>query len=78
MTHHIHVPPALGMGLGSYDAGFKLMVINYIDKTNNCKHGSKHTKVEATKAEVDKCTLNSEIFHWLQAWMFPRFRTETC
>jgi len=55
MTHHTHVPPALGMELGSYDAGFKLMVVNYINKTNNCKRcRSKHTKVEATKAEVDQ------------------------
>jgi len=46
MTHHIHVHPALGMELGSYDAGFKLMMINYIEKTNNCLLcRSKHTKV---------------------------------
>jgi len=46
MTHHIHVQPPLGMELGSYDTGFKLRVINCIDKTNHCKCcRSKHTKV---------------------------------
>jgi hypothetical protein len=47
MTLHIHVHPELGMELGSYDARFKVMVINYTDKTNSCSAVRKFSIVEA-------------------------------
>jgi hypothetical protein len=46
MTHHVHVHPELGMELGSYDAGFKVMVVNSTDK-NSCSAARKFSFVEA-------------------------------
>jgi hypothetical protein len=68
------------VGSESYDAEFKLKVIDCAKKMNNCNAARKFSvtdadKVEEMTAEADKCELHPEIFHWCQGWTFQRIRT---